>query len=110
MFFKMCDKVLNIPIFSGSPRQLISRLATQRSLTVGDSWTYYSHRTNTSELRMNYRVKCDQDYYGSGCTELCKARDDKFGHYRCNENGSKVCLDGWTGAYCDQGNYCVKQE
>nr|AKP06498.1 transmembrane protein delta [Platynereis dumerilii] len=85
-----------------SPRELITRLATQKSLNVGDPWENYTHHTNSSELRMKYRVRCETDYYGRGCTELCRSRDDRFGHYTCSRNGSKVCLDGWTGSYCDQ--------
>ena len=89
---------------SGSPRELILRLATQRSAAVGDDWNHFTlQENNTWELQYNYRVRCDPDYYGPGCSELWRPRDDQFGHYTCTENGTKQCLDGWTGQFCDQG-------
>ena len=49
-----------------------------------------------------YRVVCDAGYYGPGCSTSCLPRDDKFGHYACDNNGLKICDDGWTGQYCDR--------
>jgi hypothetical protein len=55
-------------------------------------------------LRMSfrYRVVCNGGYYGPGCSTSCVVRNDRFGHYVCSENGTKVCMDGWTGLYCDR--------
>ncbi|XP_013393696.1 delta-like protein D isoform X2 [Lingula anatina] len=87
----------------GSPRELIYRMANQSSLEVGETWTR-GPTTTTSSIRLDfkYRVICDKNYYGSGCTDLCRPRDDRFGHWNCTANGTKVCLDGWTGPYCDK--------
>ncbi|GAB6031699.1 hypothetical protein CHUAL_009451 [Chamberlinius hualienensis] len=81
---------------------LITRLATQRVLEVGNNWTSDNHGNNRTTLRYAYRVTCDDNYYGSGCTELCRPRDDKFGHFRCSDKGEIVCLPGWKGEYCDK--------
>lgn len=34
----------------------------------------------------------------------CTPRNTLEGHYTCNsETGNKVCLPGWTGMFCNQG-------
>ena len=53
-------------------------------------------------LSYRYRVVCDAGYYGPGCSTSCLPRDDKFGHYACDNNGLKICDNGWTGQYCDR--------
>ena len=88
---------------TGSPRDLLLRLMTQRSVAVQSEWTEDSVETATAKLEYMYRVVCEPDYFGHGCSEMCRARDDKFGHYTCSANGTRVCLDGWTGSYCDKG-------
>jgi len=55
--------------------------------------------------RVAYRLLCDAGYYGARCALSCTARHDKFGHYVCSDDGSRVCLDGWTGAFCDVRAY-----
>ncbi|KAK7104697.1 delta-like protein 1 [Littorina saxatilis] len=87
---------------AGSQREEISRLATQRSAAAGANWYHSKHTTRYTELIYSYRFICDEHYYGANCEELCRPRDDKFGHSYCSENGTKVCLDGWQGEYCDQ--------
>jgi hypothetical protein len=51
-------------------------------------------------MRYEYRVTCDAHYYGAGCANLCRPRDDNFGHYKCSPTGDRVCLSGWQGDYC----------
>jgi Golgi apparatus protein 1 len=99
--------MLTIPSVSvcppGSPRELISRLAVQRSAQGGTDWYNSKNTTPSTELVYSYRFKCDDHYYGVTCEDLCRPRDDQFGHYYCSNNGTKVCLDGWQGDYCDRG-------
>ncbi|KAJ9576397.1 hypothetical protein L9F63_006753, partial [Diploptera punctata] len=79
---------------------LITRLTTQRWLDVGEDWTEDEHRSSHSIMRYEYRVTCDAHYYGAGCANLCRPRDDSFGHYKCSPIGDRVCLSGWQGDYC----------
>ncbi|CAM9970513.1 unnamed protein product [Lampetra planeri] len=84
------------------PERLISRLATQRHLSVGEDWSQDTHVSRHSELRYSYRVVCAEHYYGEGCSTYCRARDDTFGHFSCDEAGQKLCMPGWRGPYCSE--------
>lgn len=86
----------------GSPREQIMRLAVQRSIAAGSTWQHFSHTTQYTSLEYSYRVVCDEHYYGTGCSTFCRPRDDQFGHYTCDNNGTKICLKSWQGPYCDQ--------
>ena len=88
-----------------SGETLITRLTTQRWLDVGEDWTEDEHRSSHSVMRYEYRVTCDAHYYGAGCANLCRPRDDNFGHYKCSPTGDRVCLSGWQGDYCTKRKY-----
>ncbi|RWS05846.1 delta protein-like protein [Dinothrombium tinctorium] len=48
------------------------------------------------------RAFCDVNYYGSDCETHCRPRDDRYnGHYTCNSNGAKKCLEGWMNEHHD---------
>ncbi|XP_055299925.1 neurogenic locus protein delta [Sitodiplosis mosellana] len=85
---------------SRSTDVLIQRLSEQRALDVSSEWTDASHETQYSSIQYDFRVTCDAHYYGQGCANLCRPRDDQFGHYTCSSTGSIVCLSGWQGDYC----------
>jgi len=67
-------------------------------LTLGD----VQAAADPVTLSYRYRVVCDAGYYGPGCSTSCLPRDDKFGHYACDNNGLRICDRGWTGQYCDR--------
>ncbi|XP_005266991.1 delta-like protein 1 isoform X1 [Homo sapiens] len=85
-----------------NPERLISRLATQRHLTVGEEWSQDLHSSGRTDLKYSYRFVCDEHYYGEGCSVFCRPRDDAFGHFTCGERGEKVCNPGWKGPYCTE--------
>ena len=81
------------------------QMATQR-WSESSLWKNDTYRdAGQHVLAYRYRVKCDEHYYGDGCANLCRPRDDKFGHYTCAESGDKVCLPGWSGEYCTKGKH-----
>lgn len=81
-------------------RKLISRFPMQQWLDVKSNWTEREDKTEFTRMKYDFRVTCFDHYYGSGCANLCRPRDDNFGHYECNQNGEIVCLEGWKGDYC----------
>ncbi|XP_062392535.1 delta-like protein A [Sardina pilchardus] len=85
-----------------NPERIISTMATQRHLTVGDDWSQDLHSGGRTELRYSYRFVCDEHYYGDGCSVFCRPRDDAFGHFTCGERGEIICDAGWKGQYCTE--------
>ncbi|XP_077397464.1 delta-like protein C [Festucalex cinctus] len=79
---------------------LIGHVATRRQLRVGEDWSPDVHLGQRGRLRFSYRAVCDQHYYGDGCNDLCRPRNDTLGHYTCQSDGQRLCLDGWVGDYC----------
>lgn len=90
----------NRTIFDSS--QLIIQAFLSTTVLPNHSWHGEVTVTPTSELDLKYRLVCSRYYYGSGCDKLCRSRDDQFGHYTCDTNGTKLCKTGWNGPYCDQ--------
>lgn len=98
------EKSLKQCLFHGFlEKVLITRLTTQKWLDVGPEWTVDEHRSAHSQMEYEYRVTCMAHYYGKGCENLCRPRDDSFGHYSCSPTGERVCLSGWKGDYCNSG-------
>ncbi|XP_073994592.1 protein serrate [Rhodnius prolixus] len=64
-------------------------------------WHTLNHKGQTARITYRVRVQCDRHYFNSTCTKFCRPRDDKFGHYLCDNEGDKVCLDGWKGTNCE---------
>uniref|UniRef100_A0A3Q2Y2B4 Delta-like protein n=1 Tax=Hippocampus comes TaxID=109280 RepID=A0A3Q2Y2B4_HIPCM len=85
-----------------NPEHLISRITTQRHLTVGEEWSKDMQTAGRTELRYSYRFLCDEHYYGEGCSVFCRPRDDAFGHFTCGERGEIICNSGWKGQYCTE--------
>lgn len=85
------------------PDALIQRFPVQRVLDVSSEWTEDIREAPHSSIQYDFRVTCDAHYYGKGCADLCRPRDDQFGHYTCSSSGSIVCLSGWQGDYCTKG-------
>ncbi|KAA8586348.1 hypothetical protein FQN60_000184, partial [Etheostoma spectabile] len=71
-------------------------------LAIGEDWSQDVHFGEQSELRYSYHVFCDEYYFGDGCAEYCRPRDDTLGHYTCDEEGNRICLEGWKGNYCSE--------
>jgi len=105
----ICIYILLFLCVTDSARILISEFKVQRSLETGITWRNFTHTTKRTEYRYGYRVVCKDGRYGPGCNFQCTPRDDKFGHYSCNNNGQKICLPGWKGDYCEEGTRKTKK-
>lgn len=85
---------------SENQSNLISRLATRRQLTAGEEWSQDVHVGNHSELRYSYHVVCNEFYHGETCSTHCRPRNDQLGYFSCDNEGNKICQEGWSGEYC----------
>uniref|UniRef100_A0A4W5RMI9 Delta-like protein n=1 Tax=Hucho hucho TaxID=62062 RepID=A0A4W5RMI9_9TELE len=91
--------------YTDNQNNLVSRLATRRRLAIGEDWSQDVHFGEQSELRYSYHVFCDEYYFGDSCAEYCRPRDDTLGHYTCDVEGNKQCLEGWKGNYCSDRKF-----
>lgn len=95
--------------------QLIERCAQTGMINPGGSWMTFQHNGAVSHFEYSIRVRCEDHYYGTGCKKLCRPRDDFFGHSLCDQNGNKICMEGWMGdeckkAICKQGCHSIHGE
>ncbi|KAH3858871.1 hypothetical protein DPMN_101513, partial [Dreissena polymorpha] len=86
-------------IFQGD--RLIDVSSHSGVILPGDAWHTLTNNGHTATLIYKIRVVCDTNYFNTTCSKYCRPRDDKLGHYTCNGNGDKVCMDGWLGTECD---------
>lgn len=89
--------------FCSSLGQLIERFLLSSMLNPGEQWQTKSQHGRALSLEYRLRFRCAYNYFGPLCNKLCRARDDFFGHYICDPSGSKVCMEGWTGPECKEG-------
>lgn len=68
-------------------------------------WQTLKQNTGIAHFEYQIRVTCDDHYYGFGCNKFCRPRDDFFGHYACDQNGNKTCMEGWMGPECNKGRH-----
>ncbi|KAM4584163.1 protein jagged-1b-like isoform 3-T3 [Odontesthes bonariensis] len=64
-------------------------------------WQRLEHNGPVAQFHFQVRLSCDEHYYGFGCNKFCRPRDDFFGHYECDHNSNKTCLEGWSGPDCN---------
>ena len=93
----------NSPLYLDYPdAQLIDRIYHSGVILPGPHWQAMSYKGSHLTLTYRIRVICSPYYYES-CAKFCRARDDRFGHYKCDGNGDKACLEGWMGSNCETG-------
>ncbi|CAF0735271.1 unnamed protein product [Didymodactylos carnosus] len=97
------DKTYDGITFPGSERELIFSKIMRSSLHVGSSWSESSSSDSFKhELEYNYRVECEQHFYGAQCSKHCRERNDDYGHYTCTKEGDRQCMQGWQGINCQK--------
>jgi len=118
--------LLNIAILNGWTTQFnftnVTRADSPRQLVVGHVIsTVIESRTNWTKAHYNnsdvgvlleyaFRVDCDVNYYGAGCSVYCLSRNDSHGHWTCApDTGRRLCLPGWQGKFCVAGWYSLRQ-
>lgn len=64
--------------------------------------TYTLTGQGSSETRIQLKVYCQNNYYGTNCNTYCVPRNsDSAGHYTCNQRtGEKICNPGYSGSNC----------
>lgn len=72
----------------------------------GIAWKFRTfHAKDGRIISIRFRIDCDPYYHSEDCATFCRTRNDTFGHYSCDNQGRKVCLQGWKGENCDKRKY-----
>uniref|UniRef100_A0A7N6AB15 Delta-like protein n=1 Tax=Anabas testudineus TaxID=64144 RepID=A0A7N6AB15_ANATE len=80
---------------------LIEKASHSGMINPSLHWQKLTHNGHVAQFEYQIRVSCDEHYYGFGCNKFCRPRDEFFGHYTCDFNGNKTCLEGWSGPDCN---------
>ena len=68
---------------------------------------------NIATIAIAYLSYCSINYYGNDCSVYClESNSDNTGYYTCDNNGGKVCKEGYTNINNDckdkqQGMNCM---
>uniref|UniRef100_A0A3Q1K1L3 Delta-like protein n=1 Tax=Anabas testudineus TaxID=64144 RepID=A0A3Q1K1L3_ANATE len=81
--------------------ELIEKASHSGMINPSLHWQKLTHNGHVAQFEYQIRVSCDEHYYGFGCNKFCRPRDEFFGHYTCDFNGNKTCLEGWSGPDCN---------
>lgn len=84
---------------------LIDRAHYSGVILPGGDWHVLTYSGTTATFVYKIRLVCENHYFNTTCTKFCMARNDKFGHYTCDSNGDKICMDGWMGTNCEMGKW-----
>uniref|UniRef100_A0AAX7UHG0 Delta-like protein n=1 Tax=Astatotilapia calliptera TaxID=8154 RepID=A0AAX7UHG0_ASTCA len=84
-----------------SDGRLIEKASHSGMINPSPQWQKLTHNGPVAQFEYQIRVSCDEHYYGFGCNKFCRPRDEFFGHYTCDNNGNKTCLEGWSGPDCN---------
>ncbi|XP_061545727.1 protein jagged-1b isoform X2 [Phycodurus eques] len=84
-----------------SDGKVIEKSSHSGMINPSPHWQKLTHNGPVAQFEYQIRVSCDEHYYGFGCNKFCRPRDEFFGHYTCDYNGNKTCLEGWSGPECN---------
>lgn len=56
----------------------------------------YSGTFGVATITFAYRFYCAENYYGNKCDIYCQPTDSYLGHYYCDFDGQKLCIDGYS--------------
>ena len=57
--------------------------------------TIYMGAAQYARMELSFRAMCTENFYDQDCSRFCEARNDAAGHYRCDDQGNRVCLVGY---------------
>lgn len=95
--------LVNASVSVSASNSIIEETGFSAIIDPSAEWHMFHHPGRTAQITYRVRVKCEVHNYNRTCTKFCRPRDDKFGHYICDKNGDKKCIDGWKGDNCDVG-------
>ena len=83
---------------SGDDDDLIQKISIDEETSVNDEGftpeTSYNGLGFGGKLTARFQVTCTPNHFGTDCSTFCK--NGTGDNFVCDENGSRVCLPGWT--------------
>lgn len=64
------------------------------------NWQNWLHQAavgyyGVAHFAVEFNVICAAHYYGKDCSILCTPMYSTYGHYDCDRDGKKVCMQGY---------------
>lgn len=79
-------------------RRNVDAQASDVGFMSGPIWS--KHRI----VKYTYQVGCALTYFGPNCSRFCVAVGNSTGHFKCNVNGERECLPGYTNSSESDGH------
>lgn len=105
---KLCYFNFFVLLLFADDELLIERSIYKGKINPGEGKQSVEHKSFIATIKYTMRVRCDEHYYGMRCNNVCRPRDDYFGHYVCDHFGKRHCIEGWEGEDCKTGEQIQK--
>ncbi|XP_057291917.1 uncharacterized protein LOC130614507 isoform X1 [Hydractinia symbiolongicarpus] len=95
---------LNFSVYTNATNKLIAEFYNEVQLNATPfdvikrerlNFLYTGTAGNNKTLAIKASLNCGKGYLLPDCKIKCERKDDKLGHYKC-DNWGKICLPGWT--------------
>ena len=88
--------------------ELVTTFSIKQELELGASFTQpesFQGANAVGVIELSFRAACTENYFGADCATFCEERDDELGHFTCDGEGNKVCLQDYKNpsTNCTQG-------
>ena len=93
--FQLFVNIIDIDVLDND---LIANIFIDLSLELNDAFTAMeSYGTGSGgSIVLQFKVECNDNYYGLDCGTFCVDTDNTSGHFTCGSNGERICLLGWS--------------
>lgn len=94
--FQLFVNVIDVDF--GTVDDLVADIFIDRTLDPSPTFTPTGSYGGGSggSIRLQFRVECNDNYFGLDCGTFCVDTDDSSGHFTCGSNGERICLPGWS--------------
>lgn len=88
---------------------IVDKITAEPAFVIQEEFSVAKKFTGAfSSIEFRFRLSCTSNHYGYECSTFCMDKNDENGHYACDSNGNKICVDGYTDSEnnCTEGEHC----